>query len=145
MELLRSKGHEAALFSMADPRGLPTPYDRHFMPHIDFKKPSGWFHKAMLSAQAIYSREARRRIRAMIAEFPARHSPRRNIYHQPVPIDFMGAEGAESFLWFITWNSAIIARIRRRLRVNKLPAQRASLYETIHSLLEVMCGIKWRS
>src|SRR6266404_5426904 len=38
MELMRSRGHEVALFSMADPRGLPTPYDRHFMPHTDLKK-----------------------------------------------------------------------------------------------------------
>ena len=38
MELLRSKGHEVALFSMADPRGSPTPYDHHFVPHVDFKK-----------------------------------------------------------------------------------------------------------
>jgi len=85
MELLRSKGHEAALFSMADPRGLPTPYDCHFMPHIDFKKPSGWFHKGMLSAQAIYSREARRRIRAMIAEFQPDIAHVRNIYHHLSP------------------------------------------------------------
>ena len=38
MELMRSRGHEVALFSMADARGEPTAYDRHFMPHIDFKK-----------------------------------------------------------------------------------------------------------
>src|SRR5579864_3412766 len=34
MELMRSQGHEVALFSMADPRGEPTPYDQHFVPHI---------------------------------------------------------------------------------------------------------------
>ena len=28
MELMRAHGHEVALFSMADPRGEPTPYDR---------------------------------------------------------------------------------------------------------------------
>ncbi len=32
MDLMRSMGHEVALFSMADSRGEPTPYDRHFMP-----------------------------------------------------------------------------------------------------------------
>src|ERR1700675_3593520 len=69
MELMRSKGHEGALFSMADPRGQPTPYDRHFMPQTDFKKPGGWLHKVRLSARVVYSCEARRRIRAMIAEF----------------------------------------------------------------------------
>src|SRR5271170_8432470 len=69
MELMRSKGHEVALFSMADVRGQPTPYDRHFMPHTDFKEPRGWFRKARLASHAIYSWEARRRIRAMIADF----------------------------------------------------------------------------
>ena len=61
MELLRSRGHEVALFSMADPRGRATPYDHHFMPHVDFKERSGWFEKVRLAGHAIYSRETRRR------------------------------------------------------------------------------------
>ena len=85
MELMRSKGHEVALFSMADPRGQPTPYDRHFMPHTDFKKASGWLHKVRLSARMVYSCEARRRIRAMIAEFRPDVAHVRNIYHHLSP------------------------------------------------------------
>jgi glycosyltransferase involved in cell wall biosynthesis len=85
MELLRSKGHEVALFSMADPQGQPTPYDHHFLPHIDFKKPAGWFHKVRLAGHAIYSREARRRIRAMIADFKPDVAHVRNIYHHLSP------------------------------------------------------------
>jgi hypothetical protein len=81
MELLRSRGHEAALFSMTDPRGQPTPYDHHFMPRIDFKKQGGWVHKARLAAHAIYSREARHRIRGMIADFRPHVAHVRNIYH----------------------------------------------------------------
>jgi glycosyltransferase involved in cell wall biosynthesis len=85
MELMRSNGHEAALFSMNDPRGQPTPYDRHFMPHIDFKTQSGWFHKVRLAGRAIYSCEARRRIRAMIAESRPDVAHVRNIYHHLSP------------------------------------------------------------
>jgi glycosyltransferase involved in cell wall biosynthesis len=85
MELMRSKGHEATLFSMADPRGQPTPYDHHFMPHVDFKKQSGWIHKARLAAHAIYSYEARLRIRAMIADFRPHVAHVRNIYHHLSP------------------------------------------------------------
>jgi glycosyltransferase involved in cell wall biosynthesis len=85
MELMRSRGHEVALFSMADPRGQSTPYDRYFMPHIDFKEPGGWFHRARLAAHAIYSREARRRIRAMIADFRPDVAHVRNIYHHLSP------------------------------------------------------------
>ena len=32
MELMREQGHQVALFSMADPRGEPTPYDRYLVP-----------------------------------------------------------------------------------------------------------------
>jgi glycosyltransferase involved in cell wall biosynthesis len=85
MELLRSKGHEVALFSMADPRGKPTPYDRYFVPQTDFKKQGSWFHKAWLVAHAIYSPDARRRIRAMIAEFQPDVAHVRNIYHHLSP------------------------------------------------------------
>ena len=41
MELMRSRSHEAALFSMADDRGPVTPYDRHFVPVTDFKRHAG--------------------------------------------------------------------------------------------------------
>jgi glycosyltransferase involved in cell wall biosynthesis len=85
MELMRSRGHEVALFSMADPRGSPTPYDHHFMPHADFKGRSGWLHKFELAGRAIYSREARRRIGAMIAEFRPDVAHVRNIYHHLSP------------------------------------------------------------
>jgi len=85
MELMRSKGHEVALFSMADPRGSPTPYDRHFVPHIDFKQQAGWLHKVGLAGRAIYSREARRRIRGMIADFRPDVAHVRNIYHHLTP------------------------------------------------------------
>jgi glycosyltransferase involved in cell wall biosynthesis len=85
MELMRSNGHEVALFSMADSRGKPTLYDRYFMPHTDFKKQGGWLHKAQLAGRAIYSREARRRIRGMIADFRPDVAHVRNIYHHLSP------------------------------------------------------------
>src|ERR1700733_15169917 len=85
MELMRSKGHEVALFSMADARGQPTSYDHNFMPHIDFKQSRGWFLKARLAGRAIYSCEARRRIGAMIEEFQPDVAHIRNIYHHLSP------------------------------------------------------------
>lgn len=85
MRLLRSRGHEVALFSMADARGQPTPYDQHFVPHVDFKNSHGWLRKARLAGRAIYSHEARRRIRAMIADFRPDVAHVRNIYHHLSP------------------------------------------------------------
>jgi glycosyltransferase involved in cell wall biosynthesis len=85
MELMRSKGHEVALFSMADERGEPTRYDRHFVPHIDFKGELNWRQKVRGAAHLIYSTEARRRIRAMIQEFRPDVAHIRSIYHHLSP------------------------------------------------------------
>lgn len=85
MELMRGQGHEVALFSMTDPRGEPTPYDRHFVPHIDFKAKAGWWQKARRAGHAIYSTEARRRIRGMIEDFRPDVAHVRNIYHHLSP------------------------------------------------------------
>ncbi len=85
MELMRERGHEVALFSMADPRGEPTPFDRHFVPHIDFKAKAGWKETARRTGHAIYSTDARRRIRAMIREFRPDVAHVRNIYHHLSP------------------------------------------------------------
>lgn len=85
MELMRDHGHEVALFSMADPMGEETPYDQHFVPHVDFKAHSAWYRWPQQAARAIYSREARRRIRAMIQEFRPDVAHVRNIYHHLTP------------------------------------------------------------
>jgi glycosyltransferase involved in cell wall biosynthesis len=90
MELMRLNGHNVALFSMADPRGVHTPYDHHFVPCIDFKnhdfrKQRGWFYQSKLVMRAIYSRQARQRIRGMIAEFRPDVAHVRNIYHHLTP------------------------------------------------------------
>jgi glycosyltransferase involved in cell wall biosynthesis len=85
MELMRAEGHEVALFSMADPRGEPTEYDQHFVPHIDFKAKAGWWQKARRAGHAIYSTDARRRMCAMIAEFRPDVAHVRNIYHHLSP------------------------------------------------------------
>jgi glycosyltransferase involved in cell wall biosynthesis len=86
MDLMRAQGHEVALFSMADPRGLPTPYDQYFLQNVDFKSPAhGFVARARLAAHAIYSTEARRRLRQVIAAFHPDVAHVRNIYHHLSP------------------------------------------------------------
>ena len=85
MDLLRAHGHEVALFSMEDPRGELTPYDRYFVPHVDFKSKASIVRRMRNAAYAIYSTEARRRIRAMIREFRPDVAHIRNIYHHLSP------------------------------------------------------------
>lgn len=85
MDRMRAQGHEVALFSMSDPRGKTTPYDQYFVPPIDFKEHRGWRQKVARAAHAIYSREARRRIRRMIEAFRPDVAHVRNIYHHLSP------------------------------------------------------------
>ncbi|HKS74693.1 MAG TPA: glycosyltransferase, partial [Terriglobales bacterium] len=86
MDLMRTRGHKTALFSMADERGSVTEFDRYLVPHLDFKNPQqGLLRKARLAAHALYSREARRRLRKMIAAFKPDVAHVRNIYHHLSP------------------------------------------------------------
>lgn len=85
MQLLREYGHEVALFSMQDHRGDPTPYDHYFVPAVDFKKAKGVLARVRLAAHAIYSRDARWRLRRMIADFKPDLAHVRNIYHHLSP------------------------------------------------------------
>ena len=86
MALMRSHGHDAELFSMADDRGRPTAYDEYFLPHVNFKrKDLGYLTRAKLAAHAIYSTGARRQLRKMIAAFQPHVAHVRNIYHHLSP------------------------------------------------------------
>ncbi len=86
MELMRASGHEVALFSMTDKRGKPTPYDQYFVNSLDFKSPNAsLLGKARHAAHAIYSTEARRKLRGMIREFRPDVAHVRNIYHHLSP------------------------------------------------------------
>ena len=86
MGLLRSRGHEVALFSMADPRGEATPFDAHFVPHVDFKdSTASWTTRVKLAAHAVYSTDARGRLRALLTTFQPDIAHVRNIYHHLSP------------------------------------------------------------
>jgi glycosyltransferase involved in cell wall biosynthesis len=86
MRLMRDQGHDTALFAMANPCGTPTPQDRYFVPHLDFKDPrAGLLRRARLAAHAIYSQDARRRLGQLIQEFRPDVAHVRNIYHHLSP------------------------------------------------------------
>jgi glycosyltransferase involved in cell wall biosynthesis len=86
MDLMRTHGHEVALFSMADSRGEPTQYDQHFVRAIDFKsRGSSVSTNATKAARALYSREARGKLRAMVKAFRPDVAHVRNIYHHLSP------------------------------------------------------------
>ncbi len=86
MDLMRAHGHEAALFSMADPRGEPTQYDQHFVPPSISKVPGqARSPGARQAAHALYSRQARQQAARDDAEFRPDVAHVRNIYHHLSP------------------------------------------------------------
>jgi len=86
MDLMRSHGHGAELFSMADPRGQATRYDQYFIPHVEFKAGhTGLATRVRLAGHAIYSTEARRCLRGVISAFRPDVAHVRNIYHHLSP------------------------------------------------------------
>ncbi|HVN17917.1 MAG TPA: glycosyltransferase family 4 protein [Dongiaceae bacterium] len=85
MDLMRRNGNEVALFAMADEGGEPTAYDKHFVPHMEFKGKMSWQQKIHGAAHAIYSTEARRKIRDMIEDFRPDVAHIRGIYHHLSP------------------------------------------------------------
>jgi glycosyltransferase involved in cell wall biosynthesis len=89
MEMMRARGHEVALFSMAGLRGEPSPYDQHLVPNIDFKaEKQNIFEHVVQAGHAIYSTEARSKLRGMIADFKPDIAHVRNIYHHLSPSIF---------------------------------------------------------
>ena len=85
MKRIRASGHDVALFSMADARGPTTPYDRFFVSHKDFKSSHSSIARLKLAARAIYSRESRDKLRAMLRDFRPDVAHVRNIYHHLSP------------------------------------------------------------
>jgi glycosyltransferase involved in cell wall biosynthesis len=89
MEMMRGKGHATALFSVADPRGEKSEYERFFLKPINFKDTAaGWSRKMRLAAHAIYSRDARSKLARLIEEFRPDVAHVRNIYHHLSPSIF---------------------------------------------------------
>jgi glycosyltransferase involved in cell wall biosynthesis len=86
MRLMTERGHETALYSMADPRGSITKYDCHLVPNISFKSvDQTLWQKARLASHAVYSTDARRRLARMIGDFRPDVAHVRNIYHHLSP------------------------------------------------------------
>ena len=57
--MMEARGHEVALFAMAEERGAATPYDDYFVPQINFKNGRHRLLEGMrLAAHAVYSRGA---------------------------------------------------------------------------------------
>ncbi len=70
-DLLSARGHEVVHFSMQHPRNRTSPQDDDFMPYIDLNAPMSIGERLAAASRILYSREAARRMEALID----RHSP----------------------------------------------------------------------
>ncbi|MCX6795018.1 MAG: glycosyltransferase [Candidatus Falkowbacteria bacterium] len=81
---LNAAGHETAVFAMADPRNLESPYSRYFASPVEFNG-GGLKDKLKIPGRMIYSREAKRKFARELDDFKPDIVHVHNIYHQLSP------------------------------------------------------------
>jgi glycosyltransferase involved in cell wall biosynthesis len=83
--LLREHGHEVVPFSMQHKQNDDTPYERFFVSNIDFKNVSTLKEKIKAVSRIVYSREAKRKIEALIKSHRPDIAHLHNFAHQLTP------------------------------------------------------------
>lgn len=68
-DLLSRRGHEVLHFSMKHSRNRPSPQDDHFMPYVDLNASMNLGERLAAASRILYSREAIRRMEALIARY----------------------------------------------------------------------------
>jgi glycosyltransferase involved in cell wall biosynthesis len=83
--LLEEHGHEVVPFAMRHPENEPTPWDRYFPPHVEFRAPGSLAEKAARARRVLYSREARDGMARLLAAAKPDLAHLHNIAHQLSP------------------------------------------------------------
>ncbi len=102
-DLLRSAGHEVFHFSMRHPQNIPSTEERYFVSHIDFAQLNA--RKNPINAirvlwRSIYSLEARKKLRRLIADLKPDIAHLQNIHSYITPSIFAEFEQANiPVLW----------------------------------------------
>jgi len=83
--LLQSKGHKVGFFSMQHPRNFPSRYAPDFVSRVDYAEKMGLLRRWQAAGRILYSLEAKRKLRRLLARerFDIVHL--HNIYHQLSP------------------------------------------------------------
>ncbi len=81
---LNAAGHETAVFAMADPRNLKSPYSKYFAAAAEFNG-GGLKDKLKIPGRMIYSRTAQRKFARELDDFKPDIVHVHNIYHQLSP------------------------------------------------------------
>ncbi|MCE4222151.1 glycosyltransferase family 4 protein [Methylobacterium sp. C25] len=83
--LFEEIGWDVVPFAMRHPRNLPSRYDRHFVEEIEFGHAYGPLRQLRHAASIIYSRDARARLRDILAEARPDVAHLHNVYHHLSP------------------------------------------------------------
>jgi glycosyltransferase involved in cell wall biosynthesis len=84
-DLLEGAGHEVITFAMAHPSNEPSPYAKYFVSHVDLSKPAFSWQGLRAAGRIIYSFEAARKLKELIATERPDVAHLHNIYHQLSP------------------------------------------------------------
>lgn len=85
IELLRSNGHEVAVFSMHHPENEPSPWDKYFVSTVGYTGEYSFWQKIKGIVRMFYSFEAQRKINQLLDDFQPDVVHIHNIYHQLSP------------------------------------------------------------
>ncbi|MBH0114330.1 glycosyltransferase family 4 protein [Novosphingobium sp. YJ-S2-02] len=86
--MFEAAGWNNTFFSMKHPRNLPCKDERHFTETVDWEFASGALDKARSALASVYNREARSKLRALIAERKPDIAHAHCIYHHLTPAVF---------------------------------------------------------
>jgi glycosyltransferase involved in cell wall biosynthesis len=83
--LMEELGWQNGFFSMKHPKNFETPWSRFFVDEIEFGHAYSLPAKVTMATKVVYSFEARRKLRRLLAEFPADVAHLHCIYHHLSP------------------------------------------------------------
>ncbi|HAI74070.1 MAG TPA: hypothetical protein DCS28_03265 [Candidatus Moranbacteria bacterium] len=86
VNLLKSDGNEVAVFSMNNPKNIFSPWKKYFISYIGYNKNDSTFFQRIKGVfRMFYSREAKIKMRKLLADFEPEIAHIHNIYHQISP------------------------------------------------------------
>jgi len=83
--MFRARGWDTAVMTMHHPKNESSPWSRFFADEIEFGHEYGALKRLAMAGKGIYSGEARRKVSALLDEFPADIAHAHCIYHHLSP------------------------------------------------------------
>jgi glycosyltransferase involved in cell wall biosynthesis len=85
VRLIKEKGHDVSVLSMAHPRNIETEYSPYFVSNVDLQGGGGLLRSVMTAGRILYSFEAKRKIAKLADKTSPDIAHLSNIYHQISP------------------------------------------------------------